>query len=151
MYTVGGCTLCKPNQDPSPAGACQTVLPTSGTNTTACHRRMWREEEKGHVYSAVHQSTSIPLLLPRLWTSSSLRQKRDILWILVLLAHCTHIVSVAEDEVLFFLKRGLRVLGGACQETRQNFRGIVGNIFLFLTTHPSLWHLCEEDPIPLIK
>lgn len=32
MYTVGGCTLCKPNQDPSPAGACQTVLPTSGTN-----------------------------------------------------------------------------------------------------------------------
>lgn len=69
--------------------------------------------EKGHVYNAVHQSTSIPLLFPMLWTSSSLRQKRDILWILVLLAHCTHIVSVAEDEVLFFLKRGLRVLGGA--------------------------------------
>lgn len=69
--------------------------------------------EEGHVYNAVHRSTSIPLLFPTLLTGSSLRQKRDILWILVLLAHCTHIVSVAEDEVLFFLMRGLRVLGGA--------------------------------------
>lgn len=98
-----------------------------------CQQRVTDGEgrEKGHVCSAVHQSTSIPLLFPMLWTSSSLRQKRDILWILVLLAHCTHIVSVAEDEVLFFLKRGLRVLGGACRKARQNFRGIRGNIFFF--------------------
>lgn len=104
--------------------------PQQGQTPAACHRRTWREEEKGHVYSAVHQSTSIPLLLPRLWTSSSLRQKRDILWILVLLAHCTHIVSVAEDEVLFFLKRGLRVLGGACRETRQLQRHSRKHLFL---------------------
>lgn len=31
----------------------------------------------------------------------------------VLLAHLTHVVSVAEDEVLFFLKRDRRILGGA--------------------------------------
>lgn len=100
--------------------------------TEGCRER----REKGHVYSAVHQSTSIPLLFPTLWMRSSLRQKRDILWILVLLAHCTHIVSVAEDEVLFFLKRGLRVLGGACRKARQNFRGIVGNFFFFPYNSP---------------
>lgn len=31
----------------------------------------------------------------------------------VLLARLTHVVSVAEDEVLFFLKRDRRSLGGA--------------------------------------
>lgn len=39
----------------------------------------------------------------------------------MLLAHRTHMVSVVEDEVLFFLKRGLRVLGGACGESREGF------------------------------
>lgn len=95
--------------------------------------------EKGHVYNAVHQSTSIPLLFPMLWTSSSLRQKRDILWILVLLAHCTHIVSVAEDEVLFFLKRGLRVLGGACRKAKDKLQWHNRKCFFFAL---KLTHLC---------
>lgn len=37
----------------------------------------------------------------------------------VLLAHLTHVVSVAEDEVLFFLKRGRRTLGGAWQRKQK--------------------------------
>lgn len=121
---------------------CLPDCPTHATDKRKKHvTEGYRErKEKGHVYNAVHQSTSIPLLFPTLLTSSSLRQKRDILWILVLLAHCTHIVSVAEDEVLFFLKRGLRVLGGACRRARENFSGITGNVFSFLKTHPSLWH-----------
>lgn len=131
MYTVGGCTL---QTKPGPL-TCRS-LPDCPTHVRDKCQQCVTEgsggrREKGRVYSAAHQSTSIPLLFPTLWTSSSLRQKRDILWILVLLAHCTHIVSVAEDEVLFFLKRGLRVLGGACRKARQNFRGIIGNIFFF--------------------
>lgn len=37
----------------------------------------------------------------------------------VLLAHLTHVVSVAEDEVLFFLKRDERILGGAWQRKQK--------------------------------
>lgn len=69
----------------------------------------------------------------------------------MLLAHCTHIVSVAEDEVLFFLKRGLRVLGGACREARGNISGMIGNGFPFLEIHLPLQHLCGTDPIPVIE
>lgn len=103
--------------------------------------------EEGHVYNAVHRSTSIPLLFPTLLTSSSLRQKRDILWILVLLAHCTHIVSVAEDEVLFFLMRGLRVLGGACRKARENFVGETGKSF-FLSL--KLTYLCGTSVVVIL-
>lgn len=38
---------------------------------------------------------------------------------LVLLAHLIHVVSVAEDEVLFFLKRDRRILGGAWQRKQK--------------------------------
>ena len=72
---------------------------------------------KGHVYNAAISETHPS----HHWFSSYiiirvdlLRQKRDILLISVLMAHHTHMVSVADEEVLFFLKRGLRLLGGAC-------------------------------------
>lgn len=110
--------------------------PRQGQTAAASPTRVRREEGERPCLRCCTSNTSIPLLFPTLWTSSSLRQKRDILWILVLLAHCTHIVSVAEDEVLFFLDRGLRVLGGACRKARRNFRGIIGNILFFPYNSP---------------